>query len=230
VVVHYNINKEYSENIYQRTNIREKKMVKFSPKMLEPYSEPTTEISTFAVSPLQVIALGTTDKNLSLWNIVSGAHIHDLNGHNHDLTALAFDPQGRILVSGSLDETLRVWDPTKYQQLAQFDNDHDFITGLTFSPAGNLLASGSAKSEIILWDAPRVKQRDTIEDATGDELTSIAFSPDSKTLGFLDEDGTLGFCNLDQWPDITILEDFYTEIMSFAFHPLKNQVAIGGGR
>ena len=44
-----------------------------------------------------------------VWDVRSGKLWCELKGHTHQVHALAFDPQGRWLVSASLDRTLRLW-------------------------------------------------------------------------------------------------------------------------
>jgi WD40 repeat protein len=57
------------------------------------------------------IGSGGPGKNRSIyvWDVRSGSLWCELKGHTHQVHALAFDPQGRWLVSASLDRTVRLW-------------------------------------------------------------------------------------------------------------------------
>jgi WD40 repeat protein len=48
-------------------------------------------------------------RSIYVWDVLSGNLWCELNGHTHQVHALAFDPQGRWLVSASLDRTVRLW-------------------------------------------------------------------------------------------------------------------------
>jgi WD40 repeat protein len=49
-------------------------------------------------------------ESISLWDAVTGANLGRLAGHRCFVEALAFSPDGKVLVSGSADGTMLVWD------------------------------------------------------------------------------------------------------------------------
>jgi F-box and WD-40 domain protein MET30 len=54
-----------------------------------------------------MLATGSYDSTINLWNIETGAVIGTLRGHTSGIRTLQFDDT--MLVSGSLDGILRVW-------------------------------------------------------------------------------------------------------------------------
>ena len=57
----------------------------------------------------KMLASGSTDKTVQLWDAITGEPLATLTGHINGITALTFSPDGNTLVSGSADGTLRFW-------------------------------------------------------------------------------------------------------------------------
>jgi WD40 repeat protein/tRNA A-37 threonylcarbamoyl transferase component Bud32 len=56
------------------------------------------------------IASAGADRTVKVWDTATGLEALTLGEHTDRVTAVAFDPAGRILVSASRDGTLRIWD------------------------------------------------------------------------------------------------------------------------
>lgn len=100
------------------------------------------------------------------------------------ITALAFNPDGKILVSGSLDGTIKIWDVKTGELLFTLHGHKKAVTTIAFSPDGKTMASGSRDFSIIIWDWDKKGIRRIIEDAhsNGGGVVHVAFSPDSKKI------------------------------------------------
>jgi WD40 repeat protein len=59
-----------------------------------------------------IIASGSGDSTVRLWNGINGASIGPPLGHTSPVQCLDFSPDGTRVASGSCDGTLRVWDTT----------------------------------------------------------------------------------------------------------------------
>jgi WD40 repeat protein len=56
-----------------------------------------------------VLAAGTTDNAIRLWDLASSSERLQLVGHTGSIAALAYHPGSRSLLSGSFDTTARIW-------------------------------------------------------------------------------------------------------------------------
>ena len=133
---------------------------------------------------------GSSDGTIQLWDVVIGSHIRTLKGHTDTVKALAFSPDGKILVSGSSDDTLRKWDTntgSTVHQLAGHTND---ITTVAFSRDGKMIASGSKDDSVRLWEAKTGRFLPTLRGHYWG-IEAVAFSPDGKTVASGDGTGRI---------------------------------------
>jgi WD40 repeat protein len=102
-------------------------------------------ISSAAFSPdgTRVVS-GSEDKNLRLWDAVSGACLNTLTGHSQPVWSVAFSPDGTRVVSGSQDNSLRLWDAVSGTCLNTINGHSGTIYSAVFSPDGMRIVSGSA--------------------------------------------------------------------------------------
>ncbi|KAJ5503693.1 hypothetical protein N7463_006567 [Penicillium fimorum] len=59
----------------------------------------------------RLLASSSYDQTACLWDPVTCALYHTLNGHTSIVGSVAFSPHGRLLASGPDDQTIRLWDP-----------------------------------------------------------------------------------------------------------------------
>ena len=83
----------------------------------------------------------------------SGQRLLTLSGHSGAVTALAFAPGGRTLVSGSADKSLKIWDAVSGQVLKTLTGDTETVSTVAFLPSGKRIVSGSFDRTVIIWDA-----------------------------------------------------------------------------
>ena len=68
-------------------------------------------VTSVAISPNgQLVAAGSLDTVVRIWDVTTGMLIERLRGHRDSVYSVAFTPDGKGLVSGSLDKTLKYWD------------------------------------------------------------------------------------------------------------------------
>jgi WD40 repeat protein len=57
-----------------------------------------------------MIASGSHDQTIRLWDNHTGEYLKTLRGHTNWVLSVAFSPDGKTLASSSSDETIKLWD------------------------------------------------------------------------------------------------------------------------
>jgi RNA polymerase sigma factor (sigma-70 family) len=154
-----------------------------------------------------------------------------------EVSALAFSPDGRTLVSAGWKSTgkndgvcnLNVYDASKGGFLRRFSIPRFGPACLAFSSDGRTLAIGgnSVPDSIRLWDPVREEE---IVGLRGHEhnVSCIAFSPDGRTLVSGSADRTVRLWEVATSKEIAVLKGHKREVASVAFSPDGRTVASGG--
>ncbi|KAK0741384.1 WD40-repeat-containing domain protein, partial [Schizothecium vesticola] len=72
----------------------------------------------------RVVASGSGDDTIRLWDAVTGASQQALEGHSDWVNGVAFSADGGLVASGSFDRTIRLWDTATgvhQQTLKEYD-------------------------------------------------------------------------------------------------------------
>ncbi len=198
-------------------------------------------VSSVAFSPDgKILASGSWDYTIRLWNVNTGELLKTLIGHENCVSSVAFSPDGKILASGSWDHSIRIWDVDtgnhihtpvrKDTGVAHWDR----VRSVAFSPDGQILVVGSHDKSISLWDT------NTWQNLNGrtepqDKITSVKFSPDGQYVacGSLDDNvylwDTKGQNNTNIWTLHKKLKH-RNGIAGIAFNPDGKILATGAGK
>ncbi len=139
-------------------------------------------VTTVAFSPDdRLIASGSADNSVILWEAANGKEIRRLNGHQAGVTGVSFSPDGTRLATSSADRTVRVWDTATGKELLCHKEHAGIVNCVAFSPDGRHVASGSEDTTVHIWDA---ESGELTRKFTGHSspIRAIAFSPDSKKV------------------------------------------------
>ena len=125
--------------------------------------------------------LGSADGNAQLWDV----HTHQPRGeplqHGGDVHAVAFGPQGRMVLVASEDGTGLLWDTQTGQPCRKFQHVRGDVLSVALSPDGKMALTGSSEGTARLWHVPTAKPHgEPLQH--GGEIRAVAFSPDGNTV------------------------------------------------
>ena len=152
----------------------------------EIFSTDINEVNSVAVSPDgTMLATGTLDRAIRLWNADDGTLLATLPGHLDTPYKLEFLPDGQTLVSTAYDSTVRIWDVTGNALLATLDAHADSIMSLAYSPDGRILAAALSNGTVRLIN-PEDNAVVAVLEVGVEPISSLdfklAFTPDGTML------------------------------------------------
>uniref|UniRef100_A0A5F9D3K2 G protein subunit beta 2 n=1 Tax=Oryctolagus cuniculus TaxID=9986 RepID=A0A5F9D3K2_RABIT len=101
------------------------------------------------------IETGACDASIKLWDVRDSMCRQTFIGHESDINAVAFFPNGYAFTTGSDDATCRLFDLRADQELLMYSHDNIIcgITSVAFSRSGRLLLAGYDDFNCNIWDA-----------------------------------------------------------------------------
>lgn len=110
------------------------------------------DINAVVVSPDgQVIATGSQDRTLKLWDAAKGTLVTTCIGHKRGIWNLAFSTVDRVIASCSGDMTIRVWNVTNGECLRLYQGHISGVLRCKFISGGTQLASTGADGLLKIW-------------------------------------------------------------------------------
>jgi WD40 repeat protein len=147
------------------------------------------QVRTVAFHPAgTILASGSTDKTIRLWRASDGKALKILARADHKIAALAFSPNGQLLLAGNIG-------PPRPQQITVFaypsGRTHRIITAhrntviaTAFHPNDQWAASGGGDDkEIVLWDANTGAPLSRLE-GHGRTINAVGFSRDGQYISW----------------------------------------------
>jgi WD40 repeat protein len=196
-----------------------------------------SRVWTISFSPDgQMLASGSDDQTIRLWNAHDGTCLTVLQGHTSGVTSVSFSPNGQILASASDNSSIRLWSVHHGTTLKTLPGHTSWVWAVAFSPDGQTLASGSDDRTIRLWEVQTGTCRKTLQwhtDASGSEdasvrwVTSLSFSPNGQTLASGSEDASVRLWNVQDGTCFKLLQGHSSCVWAVAFNPDGQTLASG---
>ncbi len=160
----------------------------------------------------------------------SAALVRTFSGHTDDVTACAFSPDGKRIVSGSRDRTLRLWDTASGKEIATLKGHAEAVTACLFCSQGRRILSAEDDGTLTLWDTDTFKELKSFRGSPG----LVSELPSDLILFWKSKRGCWGgrlvaLPDKKAWKKIGDLAVLYKELRDFALSPDGARLAVAGG-
>ena len=148
----------------------------------------SSPVRSIAFSPNgNMLATGSYDKTIRLWNVQTGTHLRLLAERVGTVKSLSFSSDGITLAGVNYSGDIYLWNVASGAQSTPTAVSAECVA---FSPDGTTLAIGGWNGTVHLWDVDSSMELHTFA-GHHKSVYSIAFSADGSTLASGSSDGTV---------------------------------------
>lgn len=211
----------------QNRQFGEAKDLLTSVRLVRTFEGHTGIINSLAFDPAGgILASGSDDKTLKLWDVASGSLIHTLERQQTEVLSITFDPIGKTLAMGNQDGTVKLVEVASGNIVRTLKAHSRSVLGVAFDTAGKILASGSYDKTLKLWKIASGKLLKTLEGHKG-IVTSVAFAPSGQMLASTSSDNTVKLWEAASGKLLNTLEGHEDFVFSLAFAPSGHTLITG---
>jgi WD40 repeat protein len=160
-----------------------------------------------------------------LWDADTGRLLFVLPGHKNEITAVAFSPDSKRVVTSSSDQTARLWDVRTGELLAVLSGHTDRVRLIALSPDGTRIITASEDATLRLWNGLTGELISVLR-GHGDRFhCAPVFTPDGTRLVSGSADGTVRIWDMSLVERNGILRGHESYVYDVVFSPDGAQVA-----
>lgn len=123
-----------------------------------------------------MVASGSDDRTLRLWDVASSSLVHTFNDHTGMVQNVAFHPDGTCLASCGTDKKIKIFDSRSQRLLQHYDAHAKEVNSVAFHSSGQFLVSTSNDATVKIWDLRKGSIMYTLYGHEGPSTTAT-FSP-----------------------------------------------------
>ncbi len=207
-------------------------------KILHTLTGHSDVVSAVAFSPDgKILASGSLDRTIRLWNTVTGALLNTLNGNKLGVLALDFSIDGSLLASGGGDPRAPDWNRRAQGELAIWDlqsQQRHQVIGITasvqsldYSADGKWLGIGLFNGTVSLMRSNDYLNRREWKHSKS-AVNCICFAPDSQSLAIASNDGLIRLRQTKTGDELAQYRGHIGSVDSLAFNRDGSQFVSGG--
>ncbi len=144
-------------------------------------------------------------QDIQIWDVASGEAVQRLQGgwedeaaqqdwlgHQHQISALAFSPDGTYLASGDVAGNMWIWDLEDGEAAWETRGHLGSVADLSFEPDGNFLVSGGSDNMVRIWQIPGGRFANILQGHLGG-VDGVVFGPAQDTVISASSDGSVRY-------------------------------------
>ncbi|XP_042488111.1 transducin beta-like protein 3 [Macadamia integrifolia] len=169
----------------------------------------------FAVSSEGSFLACTCDDKIKIVDATNASIKSTIEGDLEGITALALNPDDKLLFFASHSRQIRIWDLFFSKCLRSWKGHDGPVMGMACDASGGLLATAGADRKVLVWDVDGGYCTHYFKGHKG-VVTSIIFHPDPNQLllFFGSEDATVRVWNLVTKKCMAVLENHFSAVTS----------------
>ena len=113
-----------------------------------------------------LVAVGVKGE-VTLWTTDTGKVAVHMKGHEGEIAAVAFRPDGKQLATAGADQTTRLWDVGTGREVLRLRGHTSGVGGVRFSPSGKKLVSWGDDGTARIWNSESGAELGTLRGHTG---------------------------------------------------------------
>ena len=142
----------------------------------------------------------------------------------HEVSSVAFLPDGQQIVAGIKDGTVRVLDVATGREAHRFEGHGPGHVAVAVASSGNLVISGGEDKYVRLWDLKTGREKTIFRGHTG-AIRDIALSPNGRLMASSSWDKSARIWELSSGKTLQLLGGHTEVVMGVAFTPDSRQIA-----
>jgi guanine nucleotide-binding protein G(I)/G(S)/G(T) subunit beta-1 len=132
-----------------------------------------------------VFVTGSVDGNAMIWDVRASVFpLRTFVGHESDINAVTFFPDGNAFICGSDDSTCRLFDIRSSSMLNKYSDDRIVcgVTSMGLSKSGRVLVASYDDGPVIVWDTIFGDNLQRLEGHTK-RISCLRTAPDGSAFG-----------------------------------------------
>lgn len=190
-------------------------------------------VEALAFAPDGKTLVSGSFQEIAIWNPETGALIAKIPGFAHNVVALAFSADGKMLATAggepTVDGEVKIFETASWKPIMELKAGHsDTAYGLSFNPDGKMIATGSADKFVKVWEVPSAKFVKSFEGHTHHVL-DVGWSADGKLIASAGGDNTVKVWDFEKGEQARTIKAHDKQVTRLIFVGKKNEMLTSGG-